>query len=84
MADDEQHTAWIAACDAARERAGIPIDKPGQCPLLVAEYAEIRCMWAVCDAAAYLFNVTCGAATASGMALYRQYITAIVKLVDAG
>lgn len=81
MADSEQHAAWCAALDAAHKAHGFTVSQPGQCPLLVAEYEEIKAARQICKAAEYISGISADQATAS--LNFREYVALTVKFVEA-
>ena len=80
-ADSESHARWCAALDEAHKAHGFEVAEPGQCPLLMAEYAEIDAGRAVCIAAAYISGV--GAEHATASLRFREYVEKAARFVEA-
>ena len=43
LLNDEDAAVYHAECNATRDSLGLKTEKPGNCPLLEAEYARLRC-----------------------------------------
>jgi hypothetical protein len=77
--DDAQAEAYYALLDTAHAAHGFNIAAPGYCPLLIAEHAEIKIGWDICDAAEYITGITRDQITAT--LKFREYLDLVAALV---
>jgi hypothetical protein len=81
MLSDADFSVYDTKCKQARDLAGLSVDHPEQCPLLVAEHLEIQANHALVLSMEGITKITLDKLLSSGMDRYKEYIDLTLRLL---
>lgn len=74
MLGDEDAAIFYAQCHAARDRAGLKVSRPDNCPRCEADWTLTQARWRLVDEMESLTGVSRDQALSRGMDDYKRYI----------
>lgn len=83
LMSDEDFADYDSRCDQERVLAGLSIEKPGQCPLLVAECLTREAKHALVDTMAPVTGMTSAQIISQSLLKYKQIEELVLKLYSA-
>lgn len=81
LMSEDDFKIYHAECYKEGEAAGLHVEDPDFCPLLVADYALTKAQWALCDAIEPLTKVSQNQVLCSGLDNYKKYVDLSLKYI---